>query len=222
MRPCQRAILFILTVLLISGLSIPMEVSAYTVRPDHPRVFINSDNIADIRAKCSDPSGVQDEYYTLIKNWCDNNLDTTFAAGEMLGRRYMPSFAFCYVMGEIPGHTYTATHTVSGKTGIDAYGAKTQELLELQANYVKNMAATHYYPTIDMAVAYDWAFDYMQPSDRSAIVDLFIQHHEASIAAIDPVNRRDPLRSTSLTKPGQTALPHFQKQAERQNLHLNI
>ena len=46
---------------------------AYTVRSTHPRIYINSDNISDVRARCTGPGTLQSDYYKEMKKLVDHS-----------------------------------------------------------------------------------------------------------------------------------------------------
>ena len=126
-----------LSILLFSLVS--PTVSAYTVRSEHPRVFINSDNIDEIRARCSDPNGVQDFYYEKIKYAGDSFIDSISGASP----DHMWLYAFLYLMGEIPGYTYDVTY--NGETL--SFSRRTQTRWLSQTSILRRTSSTGVCPS---------------------------------------------------------------------------
>ena len=178
---------------------------AYIVRSDHPRVFINSENIDDIRARCSESSGVQGDYYSRLKQAGDSYIDDSI---EGSSNEDLWLYAFLYAMGEIPGRIYDITYTDTGDTGINAYAARGIDILKYRAEYYKSRTAGHYEPVIDMAIGYDWLYHNMTPVERAAIVDDFISFHETNIAYLEenPNQRNISFSSHGLINPAHVFL----------------
>jgi hypothetical protein len=140
-----------------------VSVFAYTVRSGHPRIYINSDNIADIRTRCTEANGVQDDYYLNIKNYGDIHYSDTPAVSSI---DLLRTCAFLYVIGEISGVTYSS-HS------IEDFGAKGVTLLKDYASYFAANPETGTYCSIKavtISYLYDWLYSKLTPQERIDIV----------------------------------------------------
>ena len=147
------------------------ESYAYTVREEHPRIYINSDNIGAIRARAGNGWGVQDEYYLELKNYADSIMEPEVSIADRTSPQRLKILAFLYVLGEIPGNSYI-------KYSIDDYGNKGIAYLKAFADYYSSHRPSASYGSIavqSMSVAYDWLYHKLTQEDKQYIVPRLIK-----------------------------------------------
>ncbi len=101
---------------------------AYEVRPEHPRIYINSDNIEAIRARLANSWGIQQAYYSEMKRYVESVMETEVVVTNRTSPQRLTILAFLYVIKEIPGISYV-------NYSIDDFGAKGVEYLKAFADH---------------------------------------------------------------------------------------
>ena len=142
-------------------------VFGYTVRPDHPRIYLTPDNLPEIKSR------IQTQHAQIFQNkvinWADDhyNDDLTGKVNtDQLGRHIL-NYAFLYQVGQIPGFSYR--HTTA------EYGAKAketwQQLLNASANTTKvfEKRMEHY-----GAIGYDWLYDLLSQQEKEFAVSILL------------------------------------------------
>ncbi|MBE9541733.1 MAG: hypothetical protein IMF01_05390, partial [Proteobacteria bacterium] len=122
----------------------------FHVRPDHPRLFMNKDNISElrIRAKEANQTG-----YRYILSRADKEIQKN-SGGFCC--------AFVYALGKIPGFQYKYSSKEYGKA---AARGLMEYVRQPKSRYVADL---RYYPHI---IIYDWVYDILDLSERREFVN---------------------------------------------------
>lgn len=144
--------------------------NTYTVRPEHPRIYINADNIGAIRARIADTWSIQHGYYQEIKAYAESIMDKEIKATDRTSPQRLKILAFLYLIGEVPGTLYR-------QYSIDDFGAKGIAYLRAFAGHYSKRApgASYGSATVQsMSVAYDWLYHKLSKEDKNYIVPRLI------------------------------------------------
>ena len=147
-------------------------VFGYTIRSEHPRLYINSTNIDEIRTRAANENasmysdimnsnyrfGVEAKYNEDISSWSRENR-----------MAYVLRSAFVYTVGEIPGYNYA--HTMA------EYGEKGKEALLYWAHHDNHGEMD----LPNAVVGYDHFYYLLTPAERKVVVDALIEAAESCI-----------------------------------------
>jgi len=143
----------------------PREVkAAYTVRPDHPRIYITKERLPIFRERAKPTGTHAQEYNNIITNADKYMNDTTTSISSLFYGEYggvALGYAFLYKLGEIEGFNYTGHSTPA------EYGQKAKQLL---LQYAQTADAD----SIKMAIAYDWLYELLNESEKTTVVNAII------------------------------------------------
>jgi len=137
---------------------------SYQVRSEHPRIFINSDNINEIRQRAAT---VNKDIYLRILNSPIYGIETHY--NDPVGNGdldYIGRASIVYVLGAIPGVEYQHTP--------EEYGMKAKEHLIARANTILagNGRCDCEFPRI--LEGYDWLYPLLNSTEKKLVVDAII------------------------------------------------
>ena len=159
----KKIIFLIFIILLAGGCSSSAETenkSKYTIREDHPRIYLTKEKLEIIRKRCADRRGAQARYYTILKNFADK-----FIPGQKQPSVYnCICLSFVYAIGEVPGYDYS-------KRSINDYGTLGAGLLT-QLHPPKDLSYYKRYTPAFIA-CYDWLFHALTSEQRAIVFKNF-------------------------------------------------
>jgi hypothetical protein len=136
------------------------ERPAYTIRDEHPRIFMTNETLGDIGERCADKRGEQGAYYGALKDFADQ-----FIPGKKKPWvSHCLCLAFVYAVGEVPGYRYS-------KRSVEEYGRLGVDML-LQLHPPKDLS--YFRRKTPLLIAcYDWLFPAMTPEERASVFENF-------------------------------------------------
>lgn len=144
-------------------LAVAVQAKDFTMISGHPRIFINSTNLATLRNRAETTHAGT---YAKLKDWCDANWDNSVAQKKIFKKSSKMVDAGClryalvFVLGEIPGYTYSHH--------LKEYGAKAVDIL------VDSLSGPSFYGRILMtAVTYDWVYNCLSDKQKRLVIDWF-------------------------------------------------
>ncbi len=132
----------------------------YVIAEGHPRIFLTTERIPGIRARCANKANAQSRYYTVLKEFGDtySPLKRKPTVSDCL------NLAFLYALGEVPGFEYT-------RRSVKEYGRLGAELL-VQLEPPTELGSFKRY-TPHFIACYDWLFHAMTPDQRAVVFGKF-------------------------------------------------
>ncbi len=123
----------------------------------HPRLFINSENLAEIRGRAGNDNK---DVYATIKNWADSNWSNPAEQQRIYVSKDagVLRYSLIYALGEIPGFDYSLHK-------IEDYGDKSVQIMMDLIN-AKRTDALEY-----VSIAYDWVNSKMTSDQKKVTVE---------------------------------------------------
>ncbi len=170
----RKIFVLVFIVLLTCGCASSAETetkSKYTIREEHPRIYLTKERLEGIRKQCADRRGAQARYYGILKNFADK-----FIPGKKEPSVYhCICLAFVYAVGEVPGYDYS-------RRSINDYGTIGADLLtQLHPPRDLSYFARH---TPNFIACYDWLFPAMTSEQRATVFKNFTAIADKTRAAL--------------------------------------
>ncbi len=85
---------FVLIAVITLGVAIPS--AGYEVVSGHPRLFVTSADVAELRGKCNGPMAAD---YAAAKNWADGHINEAFPLSSIDAYRdHLSTYSFVYLI----------------------------------------------------------------------------------------------------------------------------
>lgn len=141
------------------------KVANYTLSNEHPRIYLNSQRLKEIRRRCSVPGTAQYKYYTLLKEFGDR-YDASKSKPVV---EDCFCLAFLHALGEVQGFDYSRRSVPDyAKIAVDI-------LVQLSPpqdyDYFKRKTPL-------FIASYDWLFHAMEPRQRAVVYGNLIESAE--------------------------------------------
>ena len=135
------------------GLFLASEAGAYTVRSDHPRLFLTESMLPGLRTRCATTHASQ---FARLRTWVDDQKRMS-----MKNSYYCDDYAFLYVMTLDAGYRDWAIEAT-------LYNAKRGTEVGGEGGAIGRLSS--------IALAYDWLYDAMTPAQRDTVGRAFVNY----------------------------------------------
>ncbi len=144
-------------------LAVASQAKDFAVISGHPRIFINSSNLAALRTRAETTHA---RTYAKLKEWCDANWGNPATQKKIFKKRSKMidagslRYALLYLLGEIPGYVYVH-HPKE-------YAIQAANILVNSLSHSSSLDKV-----IVTAVTYDWVYNCLSDKQKRLVIDWF-------------------------------------------------